>query len=108
VGTEDSPGLGGGAALAQRAAVAGRLELGQAGAVGLRAAQGDGVPGRAGDLAGLAVDGEVVNGEAPGDGRPQRRRLDHRRVAACPEAFAQVVGPHTGPGNPLAMPGRCR
>src|SRR5215813_10088665 len=39
VDAEDSPGLGGGAAFAQRAAAAGRLELRLAGAAGLGAAQ---------------------------------------------------------------------
>src|SRR6266487_1214759 len=96
VDAEDSPGLGGGAALAQRAAAAQDLELGQAGAVGVGAAQGDGVPGRAGDRAGPAVDGEVVNGEAAGDGLPQRGRFDHQRVAVCREVFTQLAGAISG------------
>jgi hypothetical protein len=92
VDTEDSAGFGGGAALTQRAAAAQRLELGLAAAVGLRAAQGDGVPGRAGGRGGLIVDGEVADGEAAGDGRPQRGRFDHRRVAAGPKALAAIGG----------------
>jgi hypothetical protein len=89
---EDSPGGGGGAALAQRAAAAPRFELGLAVAVGLGAAEGDGVPGRAGGRGGLAVDGEVADGEAAGDGSRQRRRFDHRQVAAGLEACAQLAG----------------
>jgi hypothetical protein len=92
VDSQDSPGPGGVAALAQRAAAAERLELGLAAAAGPGAPRGDGVPGRAGDCAGLVVDGEVVDGEAAGDDLPQRRRLDHRRVAACLEVLAQVAG----------------
>ena len=62
---------GGGAALAQRAAAAPRFELGLAVAVGLEAAQGDGVPSRADDPDGLAV--EVKSrGAAPGDSSRQR------------------------------------
>ena len=92
VDVEGAPGLGGGAALAQRAAAAARLELGLAAAVGLGAAQGDGVPGRAGGRASLVIDGEVVDGEAAGDDLPQRRRFDHRRVAVGLEPLAQVAG----------------
>jgi DNA-binding Lrp family transcriptional regulator len=47
VDAEDPPGPGGRAAAAQRAAGAQGLELGQAGAVSVRAAQPHGVPGRA-------------------------------------------------------------
>ena len=50
------------------------------------------MPGRAGDRGGLAVDGEVVDGEAAGDGPPQRRRFDHCQVAAGLEACAQLAG----------------
>src|SRR5580692_8853254 len=58
--------------VAQRAAGAQGLELGQAGAAGVRAAQGDGVPGRAGGSAGLVVNGEVADGEAAGQDVAQR------------------------------------
>ena len=92
VEAEDSPGLGGSAALAQRAPAAGRLELGLAGAVSMRAAQVGSAPGRAGGRASLIIDDEVVNGEARRDGRPQRGRFDHHRMTVCLEAFAQFPG----------------
>src|SRR5262249_49645518 len=93
---QNAPGLGGGAALAQRAAAAARFELGCPVAIGLGAAQGDGVPGRAGDRAGLVIDGEVVEGEATGDSWPQQRRFDHRRVACGPQVLTQLAGAISG------------
>ena len=92
VDLKTAAGLGGGAALAQRAVPAPCFELGLPVAVNAGAAQGDGVAGRAGDGAGLVIDGEVVDGEAAGDGRLQRRWFDHRGVAFCLEALAQFPG----------------
>ena len=90
---EDPPGSGGGAAPAQRAAAAPCLELCLAVAIGLGRPSAAVCPGRAGDRA-LAwpIDGEAVDGEAPGDGLRQRGRLDHCRVAACPQVLAQLAG----------------
>jgi hypothetical protein len=69
----------------------GALELGLAAAVSVGPAQGHGVPGWAGSRGGLIADGDVVDGEAPGDGLPQRRRFDHHYVAVCLEMFAQLA-----------------
>ncbi len=48
--------------------------------------------GRAGDVAGLGVDVEVVGREAAGDGLPQGRGLDHEGVAVGFEGFAEFAG----------------
>jgi hypothetical protein len=65
----------------RKAAGAPGLELDPAGAVGVRAPQGDGVPGRAGDGAALLGDGEIADRE--GGGRSAAAgRLDHRPAVA--------------------------
>jgi hypothetical protein len=72
---EDAAGLGAGAAVLERAGRAQLLELGLAGAVRQGAAERAGLSGGAGDPSPFAVDGERVGGEAAGDGRLARQRL---------------------------------
>jgi hypothetical protein len=88
VDVEVAPGLGVGAASAQGAVDAEAFELG-GGAVRLDLPEVGNVSGRAGRGAGRRVDAEVVDGEAAGDGLPQRWRLEHQGVAVGLQVCAQ-------------------
>src|SRR5260370_30084029 len=89
--------MAGGASCLRRAASAQAAEGGEAGP-----AQGDGVPGRGGDRAGLLVPGEVVDGEPAGHRGLQRPGLDHRLVPGLLYPITQF----TGAVGRVAVPGR--
>src|SRR5271157_16066 len=93
---ELAAGLAGGARRAERAVAAHGAEGGDAGP-----AETDGVPGRAGDRAGLLIDGEVIDGEPSLDRGPQGLGLDHRLVPGISDRAAQVPGAIGG----IAVPG---
>lgn len=83
-------GLGVGASAAERAVGAAPVEV----RVAARCDR-DGVPGRAGDSAGMVIDPEVVAGEATLDGGLEGHRLDHRLVASLADlgsCVARAVG----------------
>ncbi|MDX3452094.1 hypothetical protein PV396_09070 [Streptomyces sp. ME02-8801-2C] len=68
------------------------LELGGASAVRFDLSEVGGASGWAGRGGGGRIDVEVVDGEAAGDGLPQRRRLDDQGVAVGLQVCAQVAG----------------
>ena len=79
--------FGGGAPLAQRAVPAGGPEDD-----GVLGGELPGDPGRAGHGPRGRIDGEVIAGEAAGDGGQERPGLDHRPVPGCGDRRAQVPG----------------
>src|SRR6266851_5651133 len=96
---ELAAGLAGGALLAQRAVPAQRPEGGDTGA-----AQGDGLPGWAGDRAVFLADGEVIDREPALYRGAKRLRLDHRLVSGLADRIAQVTGAVSRVAIPAQIP----
>lgn len=92
VDAENTAGLGACAAVLERAGGTQLLELGLACAVGQWPSQRAGVSGGAGDLTLFGVNGELVGGEAAGDGRFERRGLEDQVMALVLKVFTQVAG----------------